>query len=216
MNTPFLGILMIVGTFGLIALATVVLVYARLKNKPLPIKPILLVGAAWAALYVIALTASSLTSEERVLGLNEEKQFCGFYIDCHMQVAVTRVDTSSQLGAARTYVVTLRVSSTAVRVPLRLLDPRVVVRDARGRQFTRSQAAESLLAAKGAPFEPLTREIGPAQSFQTTVAFELPADVTEPRLLVTEGIWADKIIELFLIGDEDSLLHKRTAFELTT
>jgi hypothetical protein len=33
---------------------------------------------------------------------------------------------------------------------------------------------------------------------------------------VTEGIWADKIIELFLIGDEDSLLHKRTAFELTT
>ena len=216
MNTPLLGIFMIVGTFGLIALATVVLVYARLRNKPLPIKPMLLGGAAWAGLYVVALTASSLTSHERVLGLNEEKQFCGFYIDCHMQVAVTRVDTSSRLGAARTYVVTLRVSSTAVRVPLRLLDPHIVIRDAQGREYMRSQAAESLLAANGAPFEPLTKEIGPSQSFHTTVAFELPPDVTAPRLLVTEGIWADKIIELFLIGDEDSLLHKRTAFELTT
>lgn len=215
MNTPFIGILMILGTFGLLALAVVAFVYSRLKGKPLPGKAMLLGGAAWVALYVGALAASSLSSQERLLGLNEDKQFCGFYLDCHMQVAVTRVDTTARRGAARTYVVTLRVSSTAVRARLRLLDPQVVIHDAQGREYTRSQAAESLLATQGAPVEPLTREIGPEEAFQTTVAFELPADVQSPRLSVTEGIWADKLIELFLIGDEDSLLHKRTAFELT-
>src|SRR3990172_1211092 len=97
MNTPFLGILMILLTFGLAVLATVLLLQARLRQRPMPWRSLALGGAAWAALYLTLLLSASLTSRGRMLGLNEDKKFCGFYIDCHMQVAVTRVDTARQL-----------------------------------------------------------------------------------------------------------------------
>ena len=34
-------------------------------------------------------------------------------------------------------------------------------------------------------------------------------------LRFTEGYWIDRVIELFLIGDEDSLFHGRRTFALT-
>jgi hypothetical protein len=218
MSTPFLGILMIIGTFGLVALGAVAFVYSRLSGKSLARNLVLGIGAAWIAIYIVSLTATSLASQERLLGLNEDKQFCGFYIDCHMQIAVSRVDTTSRLAHVKArgvfYVVRLRVSSTAVRAQLSLVDPHVVIRDANGRQYERQALLEENVASQGAPYRSLTTQIGPEESFLTTVVFELPADAPSPRLLVTEGIWADKLIELFLIGDEDSLLHKRTTFEL--
>lgn len=220
MNTPVLGILLVVATFALVALGAVQLLYSRLSTRRFPGNLALAVAAVWIAIYGVALTATSLASHERLLGLNQEKQFCGFYIDCHLQIAVSRVDTTSQLGPLRSegvfYVVTLRVSSTAVRAHLRLFDPRVVIRDGQGRRYDRAPVAEAALVAAGAPYDSLTREIGPEASFLTTVAFELPRDASVPRLSVTEGIWADKLIELFLVGDEDSLLHKRTSFALQT
>lgn len=209
MNTPFLGILMILATFGLVVLATVVLVQARLRQRPAPWRVIALSGAAWTAVYVAALLGSSLTSRERQLGLNEDKKFCGFYLDCHMQVAVTRVDTARELGAlkanGRFYVVTLRVSSDAVAARLGLLDPQFVLRDATGREYHRVTPAAN---------DSLSRLIGPEEEFTTTVAFDVPESVPTPRLYVTEGIWADRLLEFFLIGDEDSVLHKRTSFRI--
>lgn len=46
--------------------------------------------------------------------------------------------------------------------------------------------------------------------------FDLPADVRSPRLHVYEGDLLARLSELFLIGDEDSLLHTRTVFDLTS
>jgi len=224
MNTPLLGIAMILGSFGLVALGAVAIVTARLKARPFPVRPLAAIGGAWTALYLVALLVSSLTSQERLLGKNEDKQFCGFYLDCHLQVAVNRVDTMRSVGAAAGpirasglfYVVTLRVSSTAVAAHMHLLDPQVVITDRDGRAYHRSEAAEAALRQSGSPFDSLNQDLGPGESFTTTVAFDVPAGVPVPRLSVTEGIWADKLIELFLIGDEDSFLHKRTAFELRT
>jgi hypothetical protein len=44
--------------------------------------------------------------------------------------------------------------------------------------------------------------------------FDLPRSVRRPRLQFTEGYWIDRLIELFLIGDEDSLLHGKTTLLL--
>jgi hypothetical protein len=44
--------------------------------------------------------------------------------------------------------------------------------------------------------------------------FDLPSDIRNPSLLITEGPWMGRLIELFLIGDEDSLFHKKTRFRL--
>lgn len=209
MHTPLLGILMILVTFGLAVLATVVLLQARLNQRPLPWRPLALGGAAWAAVYLTLLMSASLTSRGRMLGLNEGKKFCGFYIDCHMQVAVTGVDTARQLGTLQAsgllHVVTLRVSSDARAVPLRLLDPQFVLRDARGHRYLPVNVAER---------DSVSRLVGPGESFTTTVAFDVPPDVQALRLDVTMGIWADRLIELFLIGDEDSFLHKGTGFRI--
>jgi hypothetical protein len=209
MITPLLGILMILATLGLAVLATVALVQARLTQRPAPWRTVILGGAAWATLYVAMLLSASLTSREGLLGLNEDKKFCGFYIDCHMQVAVTRVDTARQAGSFQAngllYIVTVRVSSDAVAARLRLLDPRFVLRDARGREYAPATVADR---------DSLSRLVGPQQSFNTTVVFAVPEDASALRLDVTMGIWADRLIEFFLIGDEDSFLHKRTGVRI--
>lgn len=209
MNTPTLGILMILATIGLVVLATVVLVQARLRQRPAPWRSIALGAASWAIVYGAMLLSSSLTSRERQLGINEDKQFCGFYIDCHMQVAVTSVDTVRQIDTLKSgglyYVVQLRVSSSAVRAHLRLLDPQFVLRDAQGREYRPLPVERD---------DAVTRLIGPEESFTTTVVFDVPEAVQAPRLYVTEGIWADRFLEFFLIGDEDSAFHPRTSFRI--
>lgn len=50
-----------------------------------------------------------------------------------------------------------------------------------------------------------------------TMVFDVPETALHPRLLVTEGehLWPDRLFELFLVGDEKSMLHKKTTFALT-
>lgn len=210
MNTPMLGILMILATFGLVVLAAVVLIQARLGTQPTPWRPIALGAAGWTVLYVAMLLSASLTSRERLLGLDEDKKFCGFYIDCHMQIAVTGVDTVRELGLRRAngvfYVVTLRVSSDAVRARLNLIAPRLVLRDGMGREYDR--------VPNPAEAQALSRDIGPEESFTSTVVFDVPDDAANLRLHVSMGFWVDRLIEALLIGDEDSVLHKRTSFRI--
>jgi hypothetical protein len=50
--------------------------------------------------------------------------------------------------------------------------------------------------------------------FEKETVFDLPENVSNPRLDIAEGIGVDKVFEMFLIGDEDSLWHKRALFKL--
>ena len=210
MNTPTLGILMVLASVGLLTLAAAVFVYVRVTKRPTPWRTIAGGGAVWATVYVAMLLGASLTSRERVLGLEEDKKFCGFYLDCHVQVAVTSVDTVRELGLRRAnglfYVVTLRVSSDAVRARLNLIAPRLVLRDSQGRTYDRVPNTTDMDA--------LARDIGPAESFQSTIVFDVPEDAADLRLHVSMGFWVDRLVEKFLIGDEDSVLHKRTSFRI--
>ena len=210
MTTPTLGILMVLGTVALVVLAAAILVHARITKRPLPWRPLLFTAGGWAVVYTTMLLASSLTSDERVLDVAQDKKFCGFYLDCHMQVAVTSVDTVREIGLRRAngvfYVVTLRVSSDAVRARLNLIAPRLVLRDAGGRSYDQVPDPQGAAA--------LAREIGPEESFSSTVVFDVPEDATNLRLHVSMGVWVDRLIEAVLIGDEDSILHKRTSFRI--
>jgi hypothetical protein len=175
----------------------------------------LLCGAFYGAL----LLASSLTSHERVLRRNEPKYFCGFYLDCHISVAVTNVSTTHALGNAphqaiaqdTFYVVTIRVSSSAQAATLQPYDLTAVVVDRDGRQYARAEQGEQAPGTEA----PLEQPISPGgNSYTRQLVFDLPAGIQQPRLLVTEGHWVDRLLELFLIGDEDSLLHKKTLIRL--
>ena len=47
-----------------------------------------------------------------------------------------------------------------------------------------------------------------------TIVFDLPANIQQPRLQISEGWIVDRILELGLINDENSIFHKRSFFAL--
>lgn len=218
MTTPALGILMILVTIGLVFSAVAIAVVRRLQNRRPPLARAATILAGWAAVYAVVLVAVSLASEPRVLSLGEDKKFCGFYIDCHRQLAVTAVERLDSIGAMRPggvfYVLTLRIGSDAKIARMRLIDPRLEIVDAAGRRHGRSAAGEQALARVRGPLPALTDTVGPGGSYLTTVVFDVPRDAREPHLRATDGWWADRLIEFFLVGDEDSFLHAPTTFRL--
>ena len=220
METPGFGILMILVTV-MLAFGLGVAVIARLLRGQAPrVGRLAVLAGAWALLYVAALLAVSLGSDERVLGWDADKKFCGFYLDCHTQIAVTGVEVLDSLGSVRAdgrfHVVTLRIGSDARAVPMRLHNPRLTVTDETGRRYPRSDRGEAALAATRGPLAALTDDVGPGRSYAAAVVFDLPPDACDPRLAVTEGWWADRLVEFLLIGDEDSFLHARTTIRLAS
>lgn len=220
MHIHDIGILLILVTAVLVFGSAVAVLTALLRGRRPPVARLAMGLGAWAVLYAIALVITSVASEHRVLGLNQPKRFCGFYLDCHTQVAVATLEQLDAIGATRAegtfHVVTLRVSSDARAARLRLAGTAMTVTDGQGRRYTRSAAGEAALATVRGPQPPLSEPIEPGASYLTTVVFDLPPDVREPRLHVTDGWWADRLLEFFLVGDEDSFLHGKTSFRLTT
>lgn len=220
METPGFGILMILATLALAFGLGAAVIARRLRGQPSRVGRLALVAGGWAVLYLGALLAVSLASEERVLGWGSDKKFCGFYLDCHTQIAVSRVEVLDSLGTLRPdgrfHVVTLRIGSDARAAHMRLTAPRLAVTDAAARCLHRSTAGEAALARIRGPQPALTDELGPGASYQTTVVFDIPPDAQDPRLAVTQGWWVDRLIEFFLIGDEDSFLHARTTIRLAS
>jgi hypothetical protein len=204
---------------GLLA-AVVVAVLATVRGRPGVARAIVLVAAAWVGAYATLLVVTSIASRERTLALGETKRFCGFYLDCHMGVAVERVDTMSRIGepgdqvqaGGTFYVITLRVSSDAMRVPLHLEQPSAVVVDAEGFRHERWLDAEQKLAQ--AKLADLEQPVHAGESFTRAIVIDVPHGVRDPRLHVTMGGPLDRVVELAIIGDEDALLHAPTLHAL--
>lgn|SRR3989442_588142 len=217
MDTPIVGIFLLLLTVVAMFLGTVGVIHALLKQKR-ELKQALLIGAAiWIAAYLLILISVSTLSHGRELGLGAAKRFCGFYLDCHLAASVDRVDTTSMIGDPHPllasdmwWIVTVRVSSNARRARLALLRPHVTVVDEGGTEYPRAADAERALGDTVS----LERRLGPGDSVVRRLVFDLPRGVRRPRLQFTEGYWIDRLIELFLIGDEDSLLHGKTTFRL--
>ncbi len=210
------GVLLLAVTIlGLLAAIAGCLVFL-VRGRTDVARSIAMVSIAWIAAYAALLIITSLASRERTLALGETKRFCGFYLDCHMGVAVERVDTMSSIGALRAggtfYVLTLRVSSDARRVPLHLEQPSIAIVDAEGFRYDRSIDAEQTL-----PHEQtadLERPVEAGHSFTRAVVIDVPHGVRNPRLHVTMGGLLNRTVELAVIGDEDALLHAATLHAL--
>jgi hypothetical protein len=200
---------------GLLA-AGVATVLAIVKGRTSVARSVVLIAGAWIVAYATLLLVTSIASGERTLALGETKRFCGFYLDCHVGVAVERVDTASSIGEAGSeiraggtfYIVTLRVSSDARRVPLHLERPRFAIVDAEGFRHERALDAEQRLPT--AWLGDLEQPVRAGGSFTRAIVIDVPRGARDPRLYVTMGGPLDRAAELALIGDEDAVLHAPT------
>jgi len=174
------------------------------------------VGAVsiWFVLYFGSLLLVSATSAEVLLRPGEAKAFCGFYIDCHMHIAVESVTRVPEIGGVRAkgeyLLVEVMVSSDAARATIGMHDVRAELILPVG-AVGRDMEAEKRLNEDAPPLE---TSLLPEESFVRALVFDVPEKTKQGRLLVTEGNTADRLVETFLIGDEDSLFHGKRFFEI--
>jgi hypothetical protein len=212
-NTP-LGILALLALIGGTLVAGGAIAFGLAKGHPGLVRfstGALLAGwGGYAALLLIA----SLASRERVLERGQEKHICE--IDCHTAYTVMNVQSAKTYGdrtaseGGMFTVVTLRVRFDSATISSRRgmapLTPggrvvEVVARD--GRRFPPLPADPQAI--------PLTKQLVPGESYTTTLVFDLPTDVAEPRLVIAA---ATGLPDRFIIGYENSLLHSKTTFRL--
>jgi hypothetical protein len=122
-----MGVLMMLLTTGGLLAAGVLFAIAWL-NESAWLKKFVLGGVAiWLAFYALMLIGASLMSKERLIAIGDKegKEYCGFYLDCHMHTAVSAVRRVKTIGNKTAngvfYIVTVNVFSNASRATLGLL-----------------------------------------------------------------------------------------------
>jgi hypothetical protein len=210
-----MGVLLMLMTIGGLVAAAILLGIAWLHESPWLRKFVLGGVTIWFVFYIAMLFGFSLFSTEKTLALGEAKEYCGFYLDCHMHTAVTGVQLKKTIGSATAkgefYIVKVKVFSNARRATLGLLTVDAHVVDANGRTYSRDIDSESQIA----PQPDFEKKISPVESFEKEIVFDLPTDVQNPRLDIREGYGIDHVIEALLIDDEDSIFHKQNYFALS-
>jgi hypothetical protein len=213
----FLGASFVLVVLGLVAMhALVVRRYGRARVS------LALLGCV-TALYFGVVLIFSFASGERVLARGEEKHFCE--IDCHLAYSVVGVRRAKSLGsgAAQTeaggefLVVTLKTRFDETTISPRRGDGelypnprRLTVYDADGHSYAPSEEGSRALAAESAGGMPLDTPLRPGESYTTELVFDLPTTARDARLLVNESDLPTR----FIIGHENSPLHKKTEFKL--
>ncbi len=218
-----LVMLALLGTCFLGGLAALALAGAWIAGKRDWAKGALAIAVILAGSYFAILIAFSLKSHERVLRVGEQKYFCE--MDCHEAYAVAEVSTRKTLGPpgneiaakGKFYVVAVKVwfdertiSSRRGNGPLDPNPHEATIVDQSGRRCRISDAGQARLEQVQGKTIPFTTPIRPGESYKTTLVFDLPADVRNPRLYITTEPWLTQ----FLIGHENSFFHKKVLFEL--
>src|SRR3954454_22541967 len=93
-----MGVLLMLLSLGGVIAAVVLAVISLITKKRWLLKFTLIAAAVWFASYAVLLVGFSLASQEKDLGVNQAKEYCGFYLDCHMHTMVIGVRTSKTVS----------------------------------------------------------------------------------------------------------------------
>jgi hypothetical protein len=218
-----IGVLAFLGMAFLLGLAALLTLHALKTKRRQRARKIGLAALIGLGLYITLIVAFSLMSRDRALAIGEEKHFCE--IDCHVANSVLSVRKTRTLGDAPQqaisagifYVVTVRTrfdeTTTSATRGDGLLTPNsriLTVLDGEGNAYEQSVEGQRALDAALGGGVPLDTPLRPGQSYTTEVVFDLPTDVKNPELLMREGDFVTR----FIIGHENSFLHKKTKFRL--
>jgi hypothetical protein len=221
--TAPVGALAFLGTGFLLFVVGLTLVYSVVRKKFWLTKISVLTVVVIAGLYFVVLLIFSFASSEKVIARGEEKHFCE--LDCHLAYSVvdaretkTLGDAPNQLTAAGVFhVITVKTRFDENTISAKrgdgLLYPNsrvVTISDQNGNQFFPSAAAQAVLEKTQSAGTPMTIPLRPSESYSTTLVFDLPADIKNTTLLIREG----ELVTHFVIGHENSFLHKKTRFQI--
>ncbi len=209
MNFPApLAVLGFLAAAGILFAAIAAALIFWLARKPKHARRAVLTLAIGAGIYSVLLLTFSAASHETVLAPGQEKYFCE--IDCHLAYSILDVKLKTDghtLVTLRTRFDESTTSPTRPKDAMLTPSPREVrLIDAAGHQYTP-------VSIQGTP---LLTPLKPADSYTTQLEFNLhketaPKEATALRLLInTKPAWPDKLV----IGDENSLLHKKTYLAL--
>ncbi len=216
---PHLSALLFLGTAGLLLVLTVASVglsFSRRQWLRYSLGAILLLLIGYGSL----LLGFSVFSHERTLARGQEKYFCE--LDCHLAYSVQQVERVKQIGdtvaSGEFYVVTIRVrfdeTTTAPwrprDVPLTPDPLNFMLVDAHGDAVPPSASGQKAWDALhgGSPY--LFSPLRPGESAEAAFIFDAPPAMRSPRLLAFIAGFPSQV----LIGDENSLLHKKTYFSM--
>lgn len=200
-----LTVLLFVG--AVLASAALIIAYIILratKREPLA-RLALRALLAGLGVYVVVFLTASLTSRNRVLAPGQEKHICE--IDCHFAYSVTGTRSESLPDGSVREVVTVKVRFDEATIapwrpkdaPLTPNSRYVALVDAESHQYPGST-------------DGLRRQLIPGESYATDLVFDVPAGARNLRLVLRNN----DPETAFIIGHENSLLHGRTTFALTT
>ncbi len=218
-----IGALALLGTGFLLLMFALAFVYTLAKRKFRANKLVFAGAAVIVSLYLVVLLLFSFTSHEQALARGQEKHFCE--LDCHLAYSILDVTDSKTIGAPpsqATAAGTFRTVTIKTRFDEGTISPNrgnallypnsrvVTLVDDQGRKYLPAAEAQRVLEASKLSGSPLNTPLRPSESYTTTFAFDLPADAHNLTLTINEGEW----LTYFVIGHENSPLHKQTKFQL--
>ena len=196
-------VLLFVG--AVLAGAALVVLYAIarvIKREPLA-RVTLRVLLGGVGLYLLLFLGASMFSRGRVLAVGEEKHICE--IDCHLAYAVAATKSESLPGGMVRHTVTVKV---------RFDEQTISSRRPRDATLTPNSRYVALIDDAGHRYagstDGLKRKLIPGESYTTDIVFEVPADAKGLRLVLRNN----DPETAFIIGHENSLLHRKTTFAL--
>ncbi len=218
-----IGALAFLATGLLFLTAGLIFLYTVIKGEIAGSKFVISAVAVIAVTYVAVLVFFSLTSTDTVLARGQEKYFCE--IDCHLAYSILNVQQTKTIGngpdpatAQGVYhVVTVQtrfdentINPTRGDAPLSPNSRIAAVIDGEGRRYGPSVDGQSALTQSEGSTIPFSTSLRPGETYSTKLVFDLPPDASRPTLLINEGSWLTR----FIIGHENSPLHKKTRFQL--
>ena len=184
-----------------VALASVLIFWFARKPRFARVAAFAIV--ALAVVYFALLFGFSAASRETALAHGQEKYFCE--IDCHLAYSV--LDARTQPDGRLLITLRTRFDETTTS-PNRPKDASLTPSPREVRLIDSAGHEYAPISTSGTP---LLTPLKPADSYTTQLEFNVPKDATGLRLLInTVPQWPDKLV----IGDENSLLHKKTYFAL--
>jgi hypothetical protein len=197
-------ILLVLATIAGILIAAGCLLFRR---RALAARLLLAILGAWI-LYLGAGTAVALETPPHIMRLGEDRCFD------EMCFAVTGWNRVSSTNAGKSfYIVYVRISNRSRGRAQREIGRKGVLVDRPGRVYeVSSEGMRAVSPVNGAPYPGLDAEVGPGQTLETKLVFEVPESVDDPGFALGSSVAFNPA--RIVIGDEDHFLHWPTVVPL--